>query len=58
MIHNIRTHANAVYQQDDTVFYKRAGNVEQKGPGTTVGTDSQQILVKHGSFYVRVPFVQ
>ena len=52
--HNIRTHADVVYKQGDIVFYKRANNT-WKGPGTVIGTDGQKkILIKHGSFYVRV----
>ena len=54
MNHNIWTHADTVYQQGDIVLYKRAGNVGQKRPGAATGTDGQQILLKHGSFYTRV----
>lgn len=36
------------------MFYKRANNTVWRGPGTVNSTDGQQILIKHGSFYVRV----
>ena len=36
------------------MFYKRANNTACRGPGTVNSTDGQQILIKHGSFYVRV----
>ena len=52
--HNIRTHVDTVYKQGHIVFYKRANNTTWKGPGTIIGTDGQQVLIKHGSFYVRV----
>ena len=36
------------------MFYKRANNTAWTGPATVNSTDGQQILIKHGSFYVRV----
>ena len=36
------------------MFYKRANNTAWKGPSTPIGTDGQQILIKHGLFYARV----
>ena len=33
----------------DSVFYKRNNSNEWKGPGTVIGQDGQQVLVKHGS---------
>ena len=52
--HKIRTHSDVVYKQVDIVFYKRANNTAWKGPDTVVGTDGQQILIKYGSFYLRL----
>ena len=36
------------------MFYIRANKTAGKGAGTVIGTDGKQILIKHGSFYVRV----
>ena len=33
-------------------FYKKEKSDKWKGPGKVIGTDSQDILVKHGSSYV------
>ena len=51
---NIRTQADIVYKQGNIVFYKRANKTEEKRPGTVIGMDGKQILIKHGSFYVTV----
>ena len=34
------------------MFYKRANKTAGKRPGTVIGTDGKQILIKHGSSYV------
>ena len=39
--------------QTETVYSKRDGSHEWKGPGKVVGTDSQTVLIKHGSIYMR-----
>ena len=36
------------------MYYKRDGFHEWKGPKKVIGTDSQTVLIKHGSIYVRV----
>ena len=38
----------------DFVYYKRNNNDEWHGPGTVIGMDGKQILVRHGGEYVRV----
>ena len=38
----------------DIVYYKRKNNSQWHGPGTVIRQDGKQILVKHGSVYVRV----
>ena len=43
-----------VFQNGDSVCYKRDGSHEWKGPGKVIGTDSQTVLIKHGSICVRV----
>ena len=42
------------YLTGDIVYYKRNNSNEWKGPGTVIGQDGQQVLVKHGGSYVRV----
>ena len=36
------------------MYYKRNDSKKWKGPGTVIGQDSQQVLIKHGGIYVRV----
>ena len=43
--HNLWTYQDAIIVTGDTVYYKR--------PGKVIGVDGQQILIKHGSTYVR-----
>ena len=38
----------------DILYYKRKNNSPWHGPGTVIRQDGKQILVKHGSVYVRV----
>ena len=52
--HNIRESDVQGVQQGDIVYYKRNNSNEWKGPGTVIGRDGKQVLVKHGSIYVRV----
>ena len=52
--HNIRTTNNYVYTTGDSVYYKRANSKRWRGPGRVLGRDGQQVLVKHGSTYIRV----
>ena len=49
-----RSSTSLVFQNGDSVYYKRDGSHEWKGPGKVTGTDSQTVLTKHGSIYVRV----
>ena len=58
MQHNIRTSQDTKYYSDDLVYYKQKDNNYWKGPGTVIGQDRQQVLVKHSSFYVRVHLSQ
>ena len=50
----IRTSGDDTYTTGDLVFYKRENSKQWHGPGTVTGQDGKQILVKHGSNYVRV----
>ena len=52
--HNVRTSTDNRYVTGDKVYYKRAADKNWKGPGTVLGQDGQQVLVKHGGVYVRV----
>ena len=52
--HNTRNFNDVRYVTGDSVFYKRKDSKEWKGPGKVIGQDGQQVLVKHGSTYVRV----
>ena len=52
--HNIRPSSMNKFFTGDTVYYKRNDSKKWKGPGKVIGYDSQQILIKHGSVYVRV----
>lgn len=54
LAHNTRTSNGTKYLTGDSVYYKRKDSREWKGPGVVIGQDGQQILVKHGSTYVRV----
>lgn len=52
--HWIWTNIVQSYKNFDAVFYKR--NIRERclGPGTLIGWEHKQVLVKHGSTYVRV----
>lgn len=51
--HNLSSYKNAIFLTGDSVYYKRKDNKRWRGPGKVIGIDGQQILIKHGSFYVR-----
>ena len=52
--HNIRPTNNQKFVSGDIVYYKRNNERKWKGPAKVLGTDSQQVLLKHGGIYVRV----
>ena len=52
--HNIRSSGDIKYLSGDSVYYKRLNSRKWNGPGTVLGQDGQQVLVKHGGVYVRV----
>lgn len=35
-------------------YSKRDDNISQRGPVSVIGSDGQQVLVKHGSNYIKV----
>ena len=52
--YQIRTFGYVCYFTGNSVYYKWENNSQWHGPGTVIGQDSKQILVKHGSVYVHV----
>ena len=52
--HKTRLSTSKVFQRDDQLFYKRSDSGYWKGPGTVIGHDNKQVLVRHGGIYVRV----
>lgn len=51
---NVRSCNDARFQNGDRVFYKRNDSGKWRGPGSVIGQENKQVLVKHGSEYVRV----
>ena len=52
--HNIRPSGKNKFFSGDVVYYKRKDCRKWKGPGKVIGSDSSNILIKHGAHYVRV----
>ena len=52
--HNIRTSGDTKYLTGDTVYFKRINSNQWHGPAKVLGQDRQQVLIKNGSFYLRV----
>ena len=53
LTHNVRSSGDTKYLTGDSVLFKRDNSSAWHGPGTVLGQDGQQILIKHGSYYVR-----
>ena len=51
---NTCTYSDIVILNGDIVYYKRNGSSKWKGPATVLGKEGQQVLLKHGGFYIRV----
>ena len=49
-----RSPTSLVFQNGNSLYDKRDGSHERKGPGKVIVTDSETVLIKHGSIYVRV----
>ena len=49
-----RTATSLIYETGDIVYFKREKSNLWKGPGTAIGTENKQILVKYGGTYLRV----
>lgn len=52
--HQVRTGIAQAYKNGDAVLYKRNLCDRWLGPGTVIGWEHKQVLVKHGGTYVRV----
>ena len=52
--HQVRPSISARYNNGDLVYFKRNDFDRWLGPGTVIGTEHKQVLVKHGGSYVRV----
>ena len=52
--HQVRTSLADSYKNGDLVLYKRNESDRWRGPGTVIGWEHKQVLVKHGGTYVRV----
>ena len=50
--HQVRPDLAQPYANDDLVYYKQNELPHWLGPGTVIGTENKQILVKHGGSYV------
>ena len=53
LTHNVRSSGDIKYITGDSVYYKRNDSSAWHGPGKVLGQDGQQVLIKHGSYYVR-----
>ena len=52
--HNIRSSGDVKYLTGDKVYFKRDDSPAWHGPAKVLGQDDQQVLLKYGSYYVRV----
>ena len=52
--HNVTPGAHNKFLSGDIVYYKRNDSRKWKGPGRVIGSESSNVLIKHGSNYVRV----
>ena len=51
---NIRTYIDTPILTGDKVYYKRLDARRWRGPAIVLGKDGQQVLLKHGGYYIRV----
>ena len=52
--HQIRPSIGQMFNNGDQVYFKRNQSDRWMGPGTVIGSENKQVLVKHGGSYVRV----
>ena len=51
---NISTYSDTPMLTGDKVYYKRLDARRWRGPAIGLGKNGQQVLLKHGSYYIRV----
>ncbi|CAL4061416.1 unnamed protein product [Meganyctiphanes norvegica] len=56
--HNVRNTEVKDLHNGDAVFYKRNNEQRWRGPGSVIGRDGKQVLVKHSGDFVRVHTVR
>ena len=52
--HQIRSNDSENFDTGDMVYFKRPNIERWMGPGTVIGRENKQVLIKHGGTYVRV----
>ena len=52
--HNSQTSGDIKYITEDQVYHKRNDGSAWHSPYNVLGQDGQQIVIKHGRYYVRV----
>ena len=52
--HKVRPIIGQQFENGDRVYFKRNESNIWKGPGTVIGAENKQVLVKHGGTFVRV----
>ena len=52
--HQIRVRGSDKFENGDMVYFKRPNSDRWMGPGSVIGQENKQVLVKHGGTYVRV----
>ena len=50
----LRPTTSLIYELGDEVYYKRNDSNQWKGPGTVLGKENKQVIVKHGGQHIRV----
>ena len=52
LTHNTHISNDSIFINGDKVYYIRQGDTRWQGPAVVLGQDGQQILLKHGGFYI------
>ena len=54
LVHNVRSESDVSYENGEKVFFKRQDSKRWHGPGTVIGQDGKQIILRNGRVIVRV----